>query len=81
MPLMSLDVPPKTLEAFAKICRAFLWKGRQQVNGGHCLVAWDEVTAPKSVGGGGLGLPNLRLLNLVLRCRWAWLQWTDPART
>jgi hypothetical protein len=22
--LMSLDIPPKTLEAFAKICRAFL---------------------------------------------------------
>jgi hypothetical protein len=77
--LMSLDIPPKTLEAFAKICRAFLWKGRQQVNGGHCLVAWDKVTSPKSVG--GLGLPNLRLLNLALRCRWAWLQWTDPART
>jgi hypothetical protein len=25
---MSLDIPPKTLEAFAKICRAFLWKGK-----------------------------------------------------
>jgi hypothetical protein len=52
--LMSLDVPPKTLEAFTKICRAFLWKGRRQVNGGHCLVAWDKVTAPKSMGGFGL---------------------------
>jgi hypothetical protein len=68
--LMSLDFPPKTLEAFTKICRAFLWKGRRQVNGGHCLVVWDKVTAPKSVGGLA---PNLRLLNLVLCCHWAWL--------
>jgi hypothetical protein len=60
--LMSTDIPPETLAAFTKICRAFLWKGRREVNGGHCLVAWDEVTTPKSVG--GLGLPNLCLLNL-----------------
>jgi hypothetical protein len=66
--LISLDVPPKTLEAFTNICHAFLWKGRREINGGHCLVAWDEVTAPKSIG--GLGLPNLHLLNLALRCRW-----------
>jgi hypothetical protein len=69
--LMSLDVPPNTLEAFTKVCRAFLWKGRREVNGGHCLVAWDEVTTPKCFG--GLGLPYLRLLNLALHCRWACL--------
>jgi hypothetical protein len=62
--LMSLDVTPRTLAAFTKNCRAILWKDRRQVNGGHCLVAWDEVTTPKSVG--SLGLPNLRLLNLAL---------------
>jgi hypothetical protein len=45
--LMSLDVPPDTLLDFTKVCRAFLWKGRCQVNGGHCLVARDEVTTPK----------------------------------
>jgi hypothetical protein len=76
--LMLLDVPPETLHAFTKVCRAFLWKGRRQVNGGHGLVAWDEVTTPKRFG--GLGIPNLRLLNLALRCRWAWPQWTDPAK-
>jgi mannosylglycoprotein endo-beta-mannosidase len=76
--MMSLDVPPKALEAFTKICRAFLWKGRREVNGGHCLVAWEKVTSPKCFG--GLGIPNLHLLNLALRCRWAWLQWTDPTR-
>jgi hypothetical protein len=76
--LMSLDVPPKTLEAFTKVCRAFLWKGRREVHGGHCLVVWEEVTTPKCFG--GLGIPNLCLLNLALRCWWAWLQWTDPTK-
>jgi hypothetical protein len=64
--LMSLDVPPKTLQAFVKVCRAFLWKGRREANSSHCLVAWDEVTMPKRFG--GLGIPNLRLLNIALRC-------------
>jgi hypothetical protein len=76
--LMSLDVPPEMLQAFTKVCRAFLWKDRREVNGGHCLVAWEEVTTPKCFG--GLGIPNLRLLNMALRCRWAWLQWTDPTK-
>ncbi|KAM0926269.1 hypothetical protein ACQ4PT_003401 [Festuca glaucescens] len=69
--MMSLDIPPKVFEALRNICRAFLWKGRQEVKGGHCLVAWDKVTSPKDLG--GLSIPNLRLLNLALRCRWAWL--------
>ncbi|KAM0894059.1 hypothetical protein ACQ4PT_024726 [Festuca glaucescens] len=76
--MMSLDIPPKVVEALRKICRAFLWKGRQEVKGGHCLVAWDKVTSPKDLG--GLGIPNLRLLNLSLRCRWAWLQKVDPSK-
>jgi hypothetical protein len=41
-------------------------------------VAWEEVTTPKCFG--GLGIPNLRLLNMALRCRWAWLQWMDPTK-
>ncbi|KAM0855047.1 hypothetical protein ACQ4PT_050004 [Festuca glaucescens] len=76
--MMSLDVPPKILQALAKVCRGFMWKGRADVSGGHCLVAWDKVTSPKRCG--GLGIPNLRLLNVALRCRWAWLQRTDPAK-
>jgi hypothetical protein len=73
---LSLDVSPKTLEAFH--CRAFLWKGRNDANGGHCLVVWDRATTPKCYG--GLSIPNLHLLNLALRCRWAWLRWIDPTR-
>jgi hypothetical protein len=70
--MMSLGIPPKVIEALLKICRAFLWKGRCEIDGVHCLVAWDKVDSPKALG--GLGIPNLRLLNLALCCRWAWLQ-------
>jgi hypothetical protein len=45
--MMSLDIPPKVLEALRKISRAFLWKGREEIQGGHCLVAWDKVASPK----------------------------------
>jgi hypothetical protein len=76
--MMSLDIPPKVLESLLKISRAFMWKGRREVKGGHCLVAWDKVASPKRLG--GLGIPNLKLLNLALRCRWSWLQKVDPSK-
>ncbi|KAM0834412.1 hypothetical protein ACQ4PT_063616 [Festuca glaucescens] len=63
--MMSLDLP-KVLEPFRKICRI----GRRLTAG----TAWwyrTRVTSPKSFG--GLGIPNLRLLNLALQCHWAWL--------
>jgi hypothetical protein len=75
---MSLDIPPKVLEVLLKVCRAFLWKGRREVKGDHCLVAWDKVASPKLLD--GLGIPNLKLLNLALRCKWAWLQKVDPTK-
>jgi hypothetical protein len=42
------------------------------------LVAWDKVASPKLLG--GMGIPNLKLLNPALRCRWAWLQKVDPTK-
>ena len=77
--MMAMDLPVKTIEAANKICRGILWKGRRDVHGGHCLVAWDKVCSPKEFG--GLGVPNLRLLNISLRARWPWLARTDPARS
>ncbi|KAM0890235.1 hypothetical protein ACQ4PT_027174 [Festuca glaucescens] len=76
--MMSLDIPPKTLQVLLKVCRSFMWKGRTDISGGHCLVAWDKVASPKQCS--GLGIPNLRLLNVALRCRWAWLQRSDPTK-
>jgi hypothetical protein len=70
--MMSLDIPPKTMQALLKICGGFMWKARHDVKRGHSLVAWDKVASPKC--NGGLGLPNLHLMNLALRCRWAWAE-------
>ena len=42
--LLALELPPSVLEAIGKIRRAFLWKGRKDVKGGHCLLAWPKVT-------------------------------------
>ena len=41
-------------------------------------MAWRTVCTPKRLG--GLGLKNLRLLNLTLRMRWRWLELTDDER-
>jgi hypothetical protein len=75
---MSLDVQIETLLAIEKILRGFLWEGRRDAHGGHCLVAWDRVCMPKELG--GLGIINLRKMNLALRVRWLWLSRVEASR-
>jgi hypothetical protein len=58
--------------------RAFFWAGKNKVNGGQCLVAWDAVCKPYEFG--GLGVKNLLLHGLALRVRWIWLRRTDLGR-
>jgi len=41
--VMAMDLPPWALKAIDKIRRGFLWKGRKDVKGGHCLLAWPKV--------------------------------------
>ena len=43
--LLALELPPSVLKAIDKIRRAFLWKGRKDVKGGLCLLAWPKVTS------------------------------------
>lgn len=76
--MMALDIPVKVISAIEKICRGFLWKGKKVVSGRHCLVAWREVCAPYDFG--GLGIPNLRLLNIALQAKWLWLHRSDHNR-
>jgi hypothetical protein len=76
--LMSLDVQAETLLAIEKILRGFLWKGRRDANGGHCLVACDRVCMPKELG--GLGIINLQKMNIALRARWLWLSRVEASR-
>jgi hypothetical protein len=63
--LMSLDIQIEMLLAIEKILHGFLWKGLNDAHGGHSLVAWDRVCMHKELG--GLGIINLRKMNLVLR--------------
>src|SRR6185437_3319553 len=44
--LLALELPPCVLKAINKIRRGFLWKGRKDARGGHCLLAWPKVTRP-----------------------------------
>lgn len=57
---------------------AFLWKGRQHVNRGYCLVAWEKVQRPLDLG--GLGIPILQLMGWSLQARWLWFRRTETSR-
>jgi hypothetical protein len=53
-----------SIEAIDRLMRAFLWKNKKDIHGGHCLIAWDVVTMPKEQG--GLGIRNLLRHNQAL---------------
>jgi hypothetical protein len=72
---MALDLPPWADKAIDKIRRSYLWCGRKEALGEHCLVAWPKVTHPKELG--GLGISGLKILNWALRLRWSWLSKTE----
>ena len=48
------------------------------MHAGHCLVAWDMVCMSKTLG--GLGIPNIKLMNLSLRTRWMWLKRVEGSK-
>lgn len=53
-----------SIEAINKTIRAFLWKNKDKVQGGNCLVSWDVVTMTKAQG--GLGVRNLEIHNKAM---------------
>jgi hypothetical protein len=53
-----------SIEAIDRLTRAFLWKNKKNVHGGHCLIAWEMVTMPKKHS--GLGIRNLLRHNAAL---------------
>ena len=73
---MAIDLPPWALKAIDKIRRSFLWMGRKEANGGHCLIAWPKVCRPRELG--GLGITDLKTLGIALKARWPWLQRSVP---
>jgi hypothetical protein len=72
---MAVDIPPRSLKVIDKIRKGFLWRGRKDVRGGHCLVAWGRVCRPLEIG--GLSISGLKELGWALRMRWLWLDKTE----
>ncbi|KAE8805555.1 Serine/threonine-protein kinase CTR1 [Hordeum vulgare] len=76
--LLVLNAPNWVFEEIDKWMKAFFWAGKENTNGGLCLVAWDKVCRPTCLG--GIGVRDLRLHAITLRIRWEWLRRTDPSR-
>jgi hypothetical protein len=74
--LMAVEFPAWAIKAIDKIRRGFLWRGRKDALGDHCLITWPKVCRPKEHG--GLGISDLKTLGWSLKMRWVWLQKTDP---
>ncbi|WVZ92927.1 hypothetical protein U9M48_038957 [Paspalum notatum var. saurae] len=70
--MMANKLPTWAREEIEAMCRRYLWAGSDQSVRGKCLVAWPVVTRPTRFG--GLGIPNLKLVNQALQARWLWLQ-------
>jgi hypothetical protein len=61
---------PKTiLKRMDRTRKKFFWQGGGKKKKYH-LVKWYKVTSPKSKG--GLGVKDLRRMNLSLLCKWWW---------
>lgn len=63
-----IQLPKWAIKEIERKCRVFLWKGQDEVSGGHCLVAWKNVCMP--VENGGLGIKNLEYFGHALRLKW-----------
>jgi len=76
--LIAIRVPKWFIRAVDKIRKSFLWKGRKEINGGSCLVAWEKVMRPIDLG--GLGIHNLEIMGWALQMCWLWFEKTKPDR-
>jgi len=72
------DIPFWYLKAVDKLRRNFLWGGRKEANGGHCLIAWPKVSRPKELG--DLGILDLQRFVWALRALFLWLNKIDPGK-
>jgi len=62
--LSILPVPASVIDSVTRLCRSFLWQGKQP------LVAWSEACLPK--GEGGLGLRDMKWWNFGLLSKTLW---------
>jgi hypothetical protein len=67
--LSFLKMPMKVWREVVKIQRKFLWSGLADKNK-TCWVKWEDICKPKKEG--GLGVRDLRLVNISLLTKWRW---------
>jgi hypothetical protein len=67
--LSFLKMPKKVWKEIVKIQRVFLWAGLSKLTK-TCWVKWDVICKPKKEG--GLGVRDLRLVNISLLAIWKW---------
>uniref|UniRef100_I1QL40 Reverse transcriptase domain-containing protein n=1 Tax=Oryza glaberrima TaxID=4538 RepID=I1QL40_ORYGL len=63
-----LQLPRWAIKDIERKCRGFLWKGQEEVSGGHCLVSWRKVCSP--VEKGGFGVKDMNFFGRALRLKW-----------
>jgi hypothetical protein len=67
--LSYLKMPKKVWKELIKIQRVFLWAGLSRTTK-TCWVRWEVICRPKKEG--GLGVRDLRLVNISLLAKWKW---------
>jgi hypothetical protein len=67
--LSYMKMPVKVWKEIVKLQRHFLWGGLSSKRK-ICWVKWVDICKPKSEG--GLGIRDLRLVNLSLLAKWRW---------
>ncbi|CAN1303199.1 Putative ribonuclease H protein At1g65750 [Linum perenne] len=67
--LSLFKAPAAVISSLERIQNHFLWSGVSDQNKIH-WVSWNLVKAPRDVG--GLGIQDLRSLNVALLCKWHW---------
>jgi hypothetical protein len=67
--LTYMKMPTKVWKEVVRIQRTFLWGGLSKKNK-TCWVKWDDICKPKKEA--GLGIRDLRLVNLSLLAKWRW---------
>ncbi|KAJ4755660.1 RNA-directed DNA polymerase (reverse transcriptase)-related family protein [Rhynchospora pubera] len=69
-------LPSWVLKAIDKLRRTFLWGRSTGTRNGIHLLSWDRVCLPKQLG--GMGVLNLKLLNISLLLKWLWRLFEMP---
>lgn len=65
-------LPQWVIKAIDKIRRRFLWHGHKEHTSNRYLglIAWDNVTKPKCMG--GMGIKDLEVMNKALLAKYGW---------